>query len=139
MNLGGGDWMNRSWPCWASSTFESAIDCCTTELYSRWVHIDVLAVPDCPNLPDALTRVDTALATLGITDAVVCTRLAVELAEAEALGMRGSPTILIDGRDPFAIEDAPASISCRLYRSTTGMSGCPTVDEIVVALNATAS
>jgi hypothetical protein len=49
--------------------------------------------------------------------------------EAEHLGMRGSPTILIDGRDPFAGTAAPAALSCRLYRS--GQSGVPTVSQLV--------
>ncbi|HET6192893.1 MAG TPA: hypothetical protein VFE59_38505, partial [Trebonia sp.] len=35
--------------------------------------------------------------------------------EAARYGMQGSPTILIDGRDPFAEPGAAASLSCRLY------------------------
>ena len=34
--------------------------------------------------------------------------------EAARYGMQGSPTILIDGRDPFAEPGAAASLSCRL-------------------------
>ena len=101
------------------------------------MQIDVFAVPDCPNLSDAVTRVHTALARAGIKDAAVRTRVVVDLAEAEIFGMRGSPTILIDGRDPFAADESPASISCRLYRSASGMSGCPSIDELVEAINAT--
>ncbi len=104
-----------------------------------FVQIEVLVVPDCPNHPIALTRVQTALAVAGIVDAVVRTKVIVELAQAETVGMHGSPTILIDGRDPFAVDDSAASISCRLYRSTTGTSGCPTVDEFVEAINASLS
>ncbi len=101
------------------------------------MQIDVLAVPDCPNLADAVTRVHTALAVVGIKDAAVRTRLVVDFAQAEIFGMHGSPTILIDGRDPFAVDESPASISCRLYLSASGMSGCPSVDELVEAINAT--
>ena len=103
------------------------------------MQIDVLVVPDCPNRPDAVTRVHTALAVAGIKDAAVRTLLVVDLAQAEIWGMHGSPTILIDGRDPFAVDESPASISCRLYRSASGTSGCPSVDELVEAINATAT
>lgn len=103
------------------------------------VQIDVLVVPDCPNQADAETRVHTALAVVGITSASVHTRLVLDLAQAEALGMQGSPTILIDGRDPFVVDGSPASISCRLFRSATEVSGCPTVDELVEAISARTS
>ena len=103
------------------------------------MQIDLLVVPNCPNHSDALTRVHAALATLDVDDVAVRTREVVDLAQAEALGMHGSPTILLDGIDPFAVQDSAASISCRLYRSTTGLSGCPTIDELVEAINATAS
>jgi hypothetical protein len=51
--------------------------------------------------------------------------------------MHGSPTLLIDGRDPFAGPGAPASLSCRLYRDETGRLGpAPSVDEFRHALAA---
>jgi hypothetical protein len=37
--------------------------------------------------------------------------------------MRGSPTLLIDGRDPFAYADPPDrdfGLSCRIYRDEHG-------------------
>lgn len=112
---------------------------CRCDLYSRPVQIDVLAISDCPNLRPVLNRVHTALANVGINDAAVCTFVVVDLAQAEAVGMHGTPTILIDGRDPFAVEDSVPSLSCRLYRSATGMSGGPTVDDLVEAMNRTVS
>jgi hypothetical protein len=45
--------------------------------------------------------------------------------------MHGSPTLLIDGRDPFAQPGAQASVSCRLYRGADGRaSGAPSVTEL---------
>jgi hypothetical protein len=46
-------------------------------------------------------------------------------AEAEAVraGMHGSPTLLIDGVDPFAEPRARPSLSCRLYRDPAGRTG----------------
>ena len=44
------------------------------------------------------------------------TRLAViDEQDAARTRMCGSPTLLVDGEDPFAVADAPASLSCRLY------------------------
>lgn len=46
--------------------------------------------------------------------------------EAVKLQFRGSPTILISARDPFAEPDAPVGLSCRVYRTAAGaVSGTP--------------
>lgn len=49
-------------------------------------------------------------------------------AEADDLGFRGSPTLLVDGVDPFADPDAPTGLSCRLYLTPEGLRGSPTAD-----------
>ena len=42
--------------------------------------------------------------------------------------MRGSPTLLVDGRDPFAGSAWGAAMACRQYRDAEGrLSGAPTV------------
>jgi hypothetical protein len=45
---------------------------------------------------------------------------------AERVGFRGSPTILIDGRDPFATGAEPIGMSCRVFRTEDGAQGAPT-------------
>ncbi len=45
---------------------------------------------------------------------------------AERVGFRGSPTILIDGRDPFATGAEPIGMSCRIFRTEHGAQGAPT-------------
>lgn len=50
--------------------------------------------------------------------------------EADRLSFRGSPTILIDGRDPFAVEDAPVGFSCRVYLTDVGYEGSPSVAQL---------
>ncbi|MFF0446266.1 alkylmercury lyase family protein [Streptomyces sp. NPDC004609] len=56
-------------------------------------------------------------------------------AEAARLGMTGSPTVLIDGTDPFTTPGTPASVSCRLYRGPDGtVDGAPSVPELRRAL-----
>jgi hypothetical protein len=42
-----------------------------------------------------------------------------ERAAAQA-GMHGSPTLLINGADPFALPGQEPSLSCRIYRDAEG-------------------
>ena len=42
--------------------------------------------------------------------------------DAQRLQFRGSPTVLIDGRDVFADGDEPIGLSCRMYRANTASS-----------------
>ena len=53
--------------------------------------------------------------------------------EAAVVGFRGSPTVLIDGVDPFGGPDDPAAgtLSCRVYRTP---DGSPTVEQLRAAL-----
>lgn len=46
--------------------------------------------------------------------------------EADRLTFRGSPTVLVDGRDPFAIGDEPVGLACRIYTTDAGLAGAPT-------------
>ncbi|MEU9716219.1 alkylmercury lyase family protein [Streptomyces sp. NPDC085524] len=56
-------------------------------------------------------------------------------AQAAEYEMTGSPTVLLDGVDPFAPEGAVPSVSCRLYRDADGMvSGAPSVAALGQAL-----
>lgn len=49
---------------------------------------------------------------------------------AEQWSFRGSPTILVDGRDVFAQGDEPVGLSCRVYMTPQGPSGVPTLDQL---------
>jgi hypothetical protein len=54
--------------------------------------------------------------------------------EAERLRFPGSPTILIDGVDPFPAEEAGFGLTCRVYRTPAGQEGSPSVEQILAAL-----
>ena len=54
--------------------------------------------------------------------------------QAEAVGFRGSPTVLVNGRDPFADPTAPTGLSCRVYSTEAGLAGAPTVEQLLAAL-----
>jgi hypothetical protein len=53
---------------------------------------------------------------------------------AEEVGFRGSPTVLVDGRDPFADGDEPVGLSCRIYQTPNGPAGAPTTAQLRDAL-----
>ncbi|MEY9874579.1 hypothetical protein ABH931_004079 [Streptacidiphilus sp. MAP12-33] len=98
------------------------------------MRITVLTVPDCPNaavvrerLAQALDGRDVPVEWVEVTDA----------AQAAATGMTGSPTLLLDGVDPFAAPGAAPSVSCRLYRGADGaVQGAPGVAELRSVLGA---
>ncbi len=54
--------------------------------------------------------------------------------DAQRLRFIGSPTILIDGRDPFAEPQASYGLTCRLYRTPEGLAGSPTPEQFRAAL-----
>ncbi|MEU0568122.1 thioredoxin family protein [Nonomuraea sp. NPDC005983] len=98
------------------------------------LELTVLAVPGCPNGPLMEERVEQALA--GRPDVTVTRKVISDQEEAERAGMRGSPTLLIDGVDPFAAPDVPFSVSCRLFRGEDGsLDGAPSVPALRRALD----
>jgi hypothetical protein len=54
--------------------------------------------------------------------------------DAERLGFAGSPTMLIDGRDPFASEPAHVGLACRTYMTPSGPAESPSVEQLEQAL-----
>jgi hypothetical protein len=81
-------------------------------------------------MEDAARLVDEALRDVGITDAEVRTTVVDSEAEAAERGFVGSPTILIDGRDPIAPADPRPAFACRVYATADGLNGVPDVREL---------
>jgi len=98
------------------------------------MQIEVLTVPGCPHGDAALSRVRQALVIAGRADAVVAERVITNPEQATAAGMIGSPTILIDGVDPFATESDRPSFSCRLFQTDSGLDGAPSIEDLAVSL-----
>jgi hypothetical protein len=97
------------------------------------VGITLLHVADCPNLSLARDRVIEAAERAGL-DVRVEERLVHGLSDAAELGFPGSPTILVDGVDPFADTDLAPSMACRLYGTDEGVQGAPSVEALVRVL-----
>lgn len=92
------------------------------------MRITVLTVPECPNAPVVDNRLLRALHGREVhVDRIEVS----DAGQAARLGMTGSPTVLIDGVDPFAVPGAPASLSCRLYRGPDGrVEGAPSLADL---------
>jgi Alkylmercury lyase len=93
------------------------------------MQLTVLAVPGCPNAPVLNGRLAVVLGDrMGVPVSHVVIS---DEGEAARWGMHGSPTLLIDGTDPFAEPGQPPSVSCRLYRDDDGrLSGAPSVGQL---------
>ena len=91
-------------------------------------------VEGCPNLAVVRQRLDLALHAVGRGDIDIRLRVVRTDADAAKLGFIGSPTILIDGSDPFVLSNAMAGLSCRLYSTAEGVAGSPSVDQLTAAL-----
>ena len=95
--------------------------------------IEILYVADCPNVGLARQRLDAALQASGLIADVRETEVT-DAETAERVGLRGSPTIVIDGRDAVPTTAAVGSLSCRLYATDAGTQGAPTVHQLEDAL-----
>ena len=94
--------------------------------------ITLLYFDGCPNWQVAKERLEVVLRQLGKTGTVRLERVETPQ-EAEELDFRGSPTILIDGKDAFEAI-GPTGLSCRVYRTDAGLEGAPSVEQLLVAL-----
>ena len=55
--------------------------------------------------------------------------------DAVRLGFHGSPTLLVDGIDPFADERTHVGLACRMFRTPAGIAGSPTVEQLREAIS----
>jgi hypothetical protein len=97
----------------------------------------LLTTPGCPHREVFEQRLAQALAGRAVT---IVRHEVDDTGQARRLGLRGSPTLLIDGTDPFAVPGEPVGVWCRLYRLPDGsVDGAPSVDQLQAALNGCAA
>ncbi|MEV7476323.1 DF family (seleno)protein [Streptomyces halstedii] len=99
--------------------------------------IELLYFAGCPNWTVAQGHLAAALAAAGRSDVDVKLRAVETDEEAQAMRFPGSPTIHIDGRDPFPAAADSYGLTCRVYSTPGGLAGVPTVDQLVQALTRT--
>ncbi len=95
--------------------------------------IEILYVPGCPHLDVARRHLDGALEAAGVV-ALVRENAVGDAETAARRGMRGSPTVVVDGRDAVASDEPFGSLSCRLYSVDGRLQGSPSVEQLVEAL-----
>lgn len=98
----------------------------------RPADITVLHVRDCPSVTPLLERLLVAADLAGVS---ITTTLRVVESEVEAseITFAGSPTVLIDGTDPFPSENV-TSFGCRLYEFGGQFDGAPSMSQLTAAL-----
>ncbi len=87
----------------------------------------------CPHWQLAEKRLRQALL-LANSDEQIEYHIVESVEEAEAIAYLGSPTVLVDGHDPFAEADAAVGFSCRLFSTPAGREGSPSVEQLVAAI-----
>lgn len=91
------------------------------------MRVQLLYFEDCPNWRLLERRLGALAAEAGID----VERVRIETDdEARSMGFHGSPSLHVDGRDPFPSEGAPVSLTCRVYPTSSGLEGSPTVSQL---------
>jgi hypothetical protein len=103
------------------------------------VDVELLVVPECPNDAAARTLLRTALDDIGLDRLPfrVCVIDSQQLAERR--GFIGSPTVLVNGSDPFAEPGRGPGLACRVYSGPDGHSGLPDLRALRRALKVEAA
>lgn len=100
--------------------------------------VELLVTPECPNEAAARELLRVALDDVGLARVPFVTSVIDSSEHAARRGFTGSPTILINGRDPFAAADQPG-FACRLYSRHGRSYGIPDVRDLRRALKQAAA
>ncbi len=101
--------------------------------------VELLVVSDCPSERAATVLLRTALRDVGLSRTRFHTPVIASQHVTAHRGFIGSPTILIDGSDPFAEPGRGPAIACRIYSTPSGPAGIPPLGELRQALKRAAS
>lgn len=96
--------------------------------------VELLVVPECPNAAPTAELLRRALDDVGMHATGFTMVVIADHEVAERVGFTGSPTVRIDGMDPFAEPGCPPGLSCRRYLTTNGLAGTPDVAALRQAL-----
>lgn len=98
------------------------------------MRVELLYLEGCPHWETLERRLREALVSAGL-DGVPIERTIVHTpAQARALGFIGSPTLRVDGRDPFATGGEGVGLACRMFVTPAGPAGAPSRGQLVEVL-----
>lgn len=102
------------------------------------VKVDVMLqyFEDCPNWQQVAAHLDDL--TSEVPGLKVTLQRVETIEDADRFGFRGSPSILVDGTDPFGPDEVAIGLACRVYQTPDGPAGSPTRDQLRAALTAPA-
>jgi hypothetical protein len=100
------------------------------EAAARSLRVTLRHFDGCPHWRTAHERLRQALREEGLSHVEPILERLETPDEAERLRFVGSPTILVNGRDPFAGIDESFGMSCRVYQTPEGLAGSPTVEQL---------
>jgi hypothetical protein len=127
----------------AKKTDRTVLDCwnCGSREGPSWgkmsvVDVELLVVPNCPNESVALSVLRLAFDRVGLAAPSVRTTVIASQEQAQARGFVGSPTIFINGVDPFGAAGQSPAYACRVYATPAGLSGVPPLGDVISALTA---
>lgn len=103
-------------------------------VYGRVVEITLQYFDGCPNWTVAATRL--AEIAQDQPDLTVKRLLVESVEQAEAIGFRGSPSLVVNGADLFPDPNATVGLACRIYVTPDGLAGAPTMEQLRSALSA---
>lgn len=92
--------------------------------------IVLLCLPGCPNCSLARDRLIEALGRKGESATEVVVEELSEIQAAKREDFVGSPTVLVEGVDPFRGDVSGKVVACRLY----GSGGAPTIEQLEAVL-----
>jgi hypothetical protein len=100
------------------------------------MEIELLALSYSHVVAATRARTEQALADVGLEDAATVRTTVVGSLDAAhgTLTFLASPTILIDGHDPFAVLGLPPVVASRLYRTVDGLQAVPDLRDLRRAL-----
>ena len=99
------------------------------------IHATIRFFDGCPSWQTARANLEAAAHRMG-AEVEVSLEQVETLREAERLHFTGSPTLLLEGVDPFAVPGARPALACRVYATPKGLAGSPTVDQLTSILAA---
>lgn len=97
------------------------------------MRVQLLYFDGCPSWQVAEARLRDALVAVGLAELVELVEVTTQ-EQAERLGFRGSPSVLVDGRDLFTQTGTDFGLMCRVYSTPDGLRGSPTTEQLVDAL-----